>query len=377
MSTIDIPETALAAVLEQYNEPLVVREVNVPQELEANAILTRVESATICGSDVHLCKGKTAETVGEMLPAIPGHEMVGTIVRFGDGTHRDSLGVPLEIGDRIVWTHGSCFSCYACTMLHSPAMCEHRKYYMYEDCDKYPYLVGGLAQYCYVFPGSERVRVPDSLPDHWAAGSSCALRTVVSTFDRLVAPLTGFQTLVIQGAGPLGLFATAYARWHGVDKIIVIGAPAGRLQIAKEWGAWETISVEEVADPDERVRRVRELTDGHGADVVMEFSGGRTAFPEGLEMVRTAGQYLVTGQTTGIKAEVMPALITRNRLTVSGSWSADASQYWKALKFMVKAREFVDFDRLFSDSYSLHEINSAMERMESFADAKPVIDPWR
>jgi L-iditol 2-dehydrogenase len=377
MPETDIPETVKAAVLEAYNEPLVVRDVKVPQELEPNAILTRIESATICGSDVHLWKGGMVDTVGRMGPAIPGHEMVGTVVKFGDGPHRDSLGVPLEIGDRIVWTHGSCFSCYACTMLHSPSMCENRRYYMYENCDEYPYLVGGLAQYCYVFPGSQRVRVPDSIPDHWAAGSSCALRTVVSTFDRLVDPLTGFQTLVIQGAGPLGLFATAYARWHGVERIIVIGAPAARLEIAKDWGAWKTLSVEELPDPKDRIQAVRDLTDGHGGDVVMEFSGGRTAFPEGLEMARTAGQYLVTGQTTGATTEVMPALVTRKRLTVSGSWSADASHYWKALNFMVKARDAVDFDRLFSDKYALTEINVAMERMESFTDAKPVIDPWR
>jgi threonine dehydrogenase-like Zn-dependent dehydrogenase len=375
MTMTATPETARAAVLHAYREPLEIREVTVPAELEPRSILVRVEAATLCGTDVHLCAGNRP-MLRETLPAIPGHEMVGTIVEFGEGERRDSMGAEIEIGDRIVWTPASCFSCFACTMLHQPAVCENRRYYMTEDCGQYPYLTGGLAQYCYVFPGSQRIRVPDDLPDEWASGSSCALRTVMATFDRLEARINGFQTLVIQGAGPLGLFATALARWSGVKRVIVIGGPAERLEVASAWGASEVISVEECSEPAERVAAVKDLTGGHGAEIVIELSGARSAFAEGVEMVRPSGQYLVTGQTTSAASEIVASTIVKKNLTISGSLSADGSHYWKALQFISRARDEVPFERMFSGAFALEEASTAMQRMQRFEEIKPVIYPW-
>jgi threonine dehydrogenase-like Zn-dependent dehydrogenase len=262
-------------------------------------------------------------------------------------------------------------------MLHEPSICENRQYYMMTNCTEYPYVVGGLAQYCYVFPGSGRVRVPDDVPDHWASGSSCALRTVVSTFERLTRPLDGYRTVVIQGAGPLGLFATALARWMGVERVITIGGPQARLDVARAWGASDTLLIDADSTSQSRVAAILELTGGHGADVVMELSGGRTAFQEGIEMVRNAGEYLVTGQTTAATSEVQPSIITRKNINVLGSWSADASHYWKALEFMSRARERVPFESLFSNEYTLDTAHVAMTRMAAYEETKPVIYPWK
>jgi L-iditol 2-dehydrogenase len=361
-------------VLEAYGEPLTIREVKVPERLEAGAILVRVAAATLCGTDVHLVAGNQP-MLREKLPTIPGHEMVGEIIAFGEGKQVDSVGEQLALGDRIVWTPASCFACQACTVRHEPAVCENRRYYMTESCEEYPFLVGGLAEYCYVFPGSQRIRVPEEIPNEWASGSSCALRTVMSTFDRLLAPLTGFQTVAIQGAGPLGLFATALARWNGVKRVITIGGPAERLEVARAWGATDVISVEEVPEPAARVEAVRELTDGRGPEIVMEFSGARSAFAEGVDMIRTSGQFLVTGQTTNASSEIVAAKITKKNLTISGSLSADGSHYWKALQFMSRARDEIPFERLISNSFDLEETNVAIERMQNFEEIKPVIYP--
>jgi L-iditol 2-dehydrogenase len=257
-----VPESTRAVVLHAYGGPLTVEEVPVPQEIEANALLVKTRAATLCGSDVHIWQGQMAAVLGADLPIILGHEMTGEIVAFGPGHRRDSLGQSLIVGDRIVWTQSSCYSCYACTMLRSPAKCENRQYYGLSNCTRYPNLLGGLAQHCYVLPGSGRVRVPDAIPDHWASGSSCALRTVVSSFERLTLPLDGFQTVVIQGAGPLGLFATALARWMGVERVITIGAPEARLDVATAWGAERTLLIDETSTPESRVNAVLELTGG-------------------------------------------------------------------------------------------------------------------
>jgi len=82
-----------------------------------------------------------------------GHEMMGTVVAFA-GPREDSIGQPLAEGDRILWTHVYCGQCHECRVQHTPTLCRRKKQYMRTNCERFPYLVGGFAQYCYVFPPS-------------------------------------------------------------------------------------------------------------------------------------------------------------------------------------------------------------------------------
>src|SRR5262249_57436335 len=130
--------------------------------------------------------------------------------------------------------------------------------------------------YCYVCRPSGRVRVPDGVPDGVASAASCALRTVIHAFDR-VGRIEPHQRVVVQGAGPLGLFATAVANHAGVSELIVVGAPARRLDLAKRWGASAVVSVEELPTAEARLARVRELTGGRRADGVFALSRAPSA----------------------------------------------------------------------------------------------------
>ncbi|HET9154883.1 MAG TPA: alcohol dehydrogenase catalytic domain-containing protein, partial [Solirubrobacterales bacterium] len=107
-TTLEIPATSRAAVLDSFGEPLSLREVQVPSELERGAMLVKIETSSVCGSDIHLCAGAMAPSLKIELPVIPGHEMVGRIVRLGEDADRDSIGQPLDVGDRLLWSHGSC-----------------------------------------------------------------------------------------------------------------------------------------------------------------------------------------------------------------------------------------------------------------------------
>src|SRR3954454_18528081 len=100
------PSYSQAAVLRQFRTPLRIEEVHVPKEIEPGAIMTRIVTCSICGTDVHLWQGLLALKVD--LPVITGHEMSGLIVALGTGTHRDSIRQPLRTSDRITWTHTSC-----------------------------------------------------------------------------------------------------------------------------------------------------------------------------------------------------------------------------------------------------------------------------
>jgi L-iditol 2-dehydrogenase len=371
------PKTSRAAVVAEYAKPIEIRELPVPQEteLEPGALLVRIDVASICGSDVHQWSGMAQALVPSSLPCILGHEMMGTVVAFGPGPREDSIGQPLAEGDRLLWTHVYCGQCHECRVLHMPTMCRRKKQYMRTNCETFPYLVGGFAEYCYVFPASGRVRIPDGVPDGVASAASCALRTVIHAFER-VGRIEPHQRVVIQGAGPLGLFATALAHHSGVRDLIVVGAPEARLALARRWGATATVSVEELSTPEARLARVREVTGGLGADLVFEMSGAPYAFAEGVDFLRPGGRYAVVGQLGGPLTPVQAALFVRKQATIFGVQSADIGQFWKALDFVRRTSERYDFEAMLTTRYPLDQINDAIQNMRAFREIKPLVLPW-
>lgn len=368
----EIPESCKAAIVTDYGAPLELQQIPVPAEIEPGAILVKIECTTLCGSDVHFWDGQLS-IIENILPAIPGHEFVGRIVKFGAGPQKDSVGNPLAIGDRIVWEHEACGFCHACNVLREAELCENRRHYMFFPCTEYPYLTGGLAEYCYVLPNSGRLRVPDDVKSEWASASSCALRTVLHGFETL-GRLSPWDTAVIQGAGPLGLFATAVAKRSGAGRVITVGSPDDRLAVASDWGADDVIPVD-TTEPDARAERVLELTAGRGADVVMEFSGGPGAFGEGIRFVRPGGRFVIVGQVGPNEEKVVPSTIMRKNISVLGSFSATIAHYWQGLEFIRKTAHEVDYDAMISNHYSLDEAQAAMTAMRDRTEIKPVVWP--
>ena len=365
-----IPTHSRAAVLRRFCEPLEIEDVPIPSEIEPGAILVKIETCSICGTDVHLSRGALALKVD--LPVIIGHEMVGRIVAFGAGARRDTVGAPLALGDRILWTHTACDSCFWCTVAQQPNLCENRRAYMFENMEKAPYLLGGFSEYGYVLPESGRIRVPDTVSNDLASLCSCAFRSVMKATSQIgrIAPS---DSVIVQGAGPLGLLATAVAKVSGARRVVVIGAPAERLELASAFGADETIPLE-TTTPLERADRVRSLTNGRGGDIVMEFTGHPEAFNEGLELARRGGRYLVVGQLGEGTTEIKPSMIVKKNLQVFGSFSGDAASYWKALDFVDAHQNDFPFERMITNRYRLDDVNTALERMRRFEEIKPVIE---
>ncbi|MFD4351231.1 zinc-binding dehydrogenase [Nocardia sp. NPDC058518] len=373
-ANFDIPATSRAAVITEFGADLEVRELPIP-DLEPGALLVRIEAATVCGSDVHVWDGSLhAGGVRPIVPpVVPGHEMTGVVVSMAGDDIGYTGGGRVAMGDRIVFTQGRCGTCYHCAVAGQPNLCSHRRNYG-DNCDNHPYLVGGFAEYCYVYPSSRKIKVPDDVAPEWASAGSCALRTVIAAYERL-GRIEPWQTVVIQGPGPLGLFATALAKRSGAARIIVIGAPAARLELAREWGATDLISVDDAPDAETRVSTVRELTGGNGAEIVQEWSGAGSAFAEGLDMVRRGGRFLVGGQVGPHHVTIQPAKIMKNHLDIIGSMSADDSHYWKAMQFLSQAKQEFDFDRLMTTRYGLHDVTAALRGMQNLSEIKPVIDP--
>ncbi len=364
-----IPEYSRAAVLRAFKQPLQIEDVRIPTVVEPGAALVKIEACSICGTDVHLWQGALSLKVD--LPVIIGHEMVGRLLRLGAGVDRDSVGTALGVGDRVLYTHTACGRCYFCTTARMPTLCTDRKAYMYENMEREPYLMGGFSEYGYVLPQAGRLRVPDNVPNELASISSCALRSVMNAMSQLRA-MDPSDVVVVQGAGPLGLLATANARVRGARKVIVIGAPQARLDLAREFGADLCIPLERTS-AQERLELVQDQTGGRGADIVLEFTGVPAAFVEGVHLCRKGARYLIVGQLGEGKTEFSPSLIVKKNITVIGSFSGDARSYSLALDFMSVHLGDFPFEKMITGRFRLDEVNVALQRMKDMKEIKPVI----
>jgi threonine dehydrogenase-like Zn-dependent dehydrogenase len=363
--------TARASVLERFGAPLVTREYPLPI-VETGAAIVRTEMAGICGTDVHLWKGELPIA----LPVILGHETVGQIVELGSELKTDWSGAALHVGDRIAWTSAtSCGRCYYCAEKRQPTRCPHRRAYgIGYRCDEPPHFLGGYAEFHYLRPGANIFKLPDDLATESVVGAGCALITAIHGVER-----TGIQwhdTVVIQGAGPVGISALAVARSAGAATTIVIGGPANRLDMARRFGANHVINIEEARDSAARINAVRELTGGYGADAVLECVGMPSAVVEGVEMCRDGGKYLVLGHycNTG-PVSFNPHVITRKQLQLIGSWSSEPRHLKAALEFLRNTRQEFPFHEMVSHRFPLEKCNEALSTTASWQCAKSVIVP--
>ena len=363
--------TTRAAVLREFGQPLTIEEVPLPTDLPAGAALVRITRTTLCGTDAHLWQGALPFV---SLPIILGHEMVGEVVALGPDADRDALGRPIAVGTRLVWSEATCGHCHGCAVLREPVLCADRGYGFRQRADRWPHVIGGLAQHAYLPPGAARLVVPDTIPDTWAASAGCAVKTVLRAFGNAGGVRPG-ATVVVQGAGPLGLFGTAVARASGAGQVITVGGPDHRLALATRWGADVTLSVDEIPDPDERVARVEELTGARGADLVLDFAGSPSANREGVLMCAPRGRHVVVG-LAGPGALPIPLDVVMSReIQVIGSLNGDVSDLARSLDFLAAFAGRFDWDAIFGQPVGLAGADQAIRDMASMAAVKSVVDP--
>ncbi|HTD85274.1 MAG TPA: zinc-binding dehydrogenase [Candidatus Binatia bacterium] len=363
---------AKASILESFKAPLRVQEYPLPSRLEPGAALARTEMAGICGTDVHLWKGELP--IG--LPVILGHETVGRIEQLGDGLEKDWTGQPLKIGDRVTWNSAiSCGACYYCAEKKQPTRCPHRRAYgIGYQSNQPPHFWGGYAQFHYLRPRTTIFKLPDDLPTEAVIGAGCALITAIHGLER--TGINWRDNVVVQGAGPVGVSALAVAKSAGAGKVIVIGGPRHRLQMAKRFGADHTIDLEEHKDAASRIKAVRDLTGGYGADAVLECVGHPSAIVEGMEMCRDGGKYLVLGHYCDAGTVAFnPHVITRKQLQVFGSWSSEPRHLKGAVDFLRATQNQFPFAEMVTHRFSLEQANEALNTTANWQSAKSVIVP--
>ena len=181
---------------------------------------------------------------------------------------------------------------------------------------------------------------------------------------------------MVQGAGPVGIAALAVAKSAGAGRVIVIGAPKHRLDMARRFGADEVIDLDEVREPAARLARVRELTGGCGADVVLECVGHPSAVVEGLELCRDGGKYLVLGHYCDAGTVAFnPHVITRKQLQLFGSWSSEPRHLQAAIGFLQRHQGEFPFHEMVSHRFTIEQADEALRTTAKWQSAKSVIVP--
>src|SRR5437762_59868 len=333
-------------------------------EPEPGGMVVKMTLANVCGSDLHQWRGEfDVEKFGRPYPQILGHEMTGTVHQLGEGVTRDTAGQPLREGDRVVWRYFyPCGTCRACLKRITLA-CPNARTYLTSSCDVAPHFYGAFGDYYYVRPAAAIFKVPDELSDAMVAGVNCALSQVVGGMQ--LAGLKLGEHVVVQGAGGLGVYATAVAKEMGAGRVIVIDSIPERLVLARAFGADEIIDIEEFPDPDMRVKRVFEMTDNWGADVVTELVGHPRVCNEGLRMLGRTGRYLEIGNINpGLTYELDPSYLVFGNRSILGMVYYEAEHLQQALDLLSRTRATYPWDRVVSRTFPLEQINEAFLEAE-------------
>jgi L-iditol 2-dehydrogenase len=237
-------------------------------------------------------------------------------------------------------------------------------------------LLGGWAEYIYLRPGVQIISLPPELPWQTFLAAGCGLPTALHALER--AEVRFGDSVVVQGSGPVGLNAAILAQLRGASKVIVVGGPSLRLEMATRSGADSVIDIETM-DAAQRLEAIRALTGGRGADVTIEATGVASAVPEGMRMTRDAGRYVVVGQYTDAgSAEFNPHLdLNRKHLDVRGCWGSDVSHVYRAVQVLTRYHTQFPWSEFISGYYALERAQEALEAVAAQQVAKALIVPAR
>jgi len=327
------------------------RDLPIP-EVGDDAALLRVEACGICGSDYEQYEG----LLRTPMPVIPGHEPLGVIEKIGDAAAR-RWGV--DVGDRVaVETMLSCRFCAACLggRYH---LCADRRIYSYIPLSDAPGLWGAYAQYMFVHGNSVVHKVDASLP----ASTAVMFNPLGAGFRWAVEmPRTGpGDTVLILGPGQRGLASVIACREAGADRILVTGLEADtrKLALAREFGADHTID----AENEDVKARVRELTDGRGADVVVDVSSyATTPVAEALDYVAVGGRVVLAG-VKGFKA--IPGFVSdkivMKEIQIQGAIGVTSTGYRSAIRLLEARRHPVE--KMHTHDFGLRDAETAIRTL--------------
>jgi NAD+-dependent secondary alcohol dehydrogenase Adh1 len=265
-----------AARLHAYHEPLKLDEVDEPKVTGPLDVVVRIGAAGLCRTDLHIQEGQWAEKSQVQLPYTPGHENAGWIHEVG------SAVTNVEVGDTvIVHPYITCGLCRACRVGDD----------MHCASGSFPGINrdGGFADFLLTSARSVVKLDPSLQPAEIAALADAGL-TAIHAVKRAIPVLGAGTRVVVIGAGGLGHIGIQCLKAYTPTEIIVVDPSEPALELARELGADHTVNAD-----GSHVDTVRELTDGLGAQAIIDFVGENGAVEDGVAMIEDGGYYYVIG----------------------------------------------------------------------------------
>jgi threonine dehydrogenase-like Zn-dependent dehydrogenase len=379
-------EMVLAATLVKPGQ-YELREYALPAPAPG-CVVVKMEMSGICGTDKHTYQGYTTQYGDHKLefPIIQGHENVGTVAAIGgDGHYTDFEGLSLQVGDRVVvGANVACGECYYCRHDFPYYCCEKMTDYGNNLSAKNPpHLFGGWSQYMYIVPGSFLVRVPDDLPSEVAVLTEIfAVSVGLDRAKQMSAfPNESFRfddTVVVLGVGPLGMCFLMKARMLGAGTIIATDLSDYRLDFAKRLGADYVMNVGKTTKA-ERLQFIKDLTNGRGADMVIECAGVPQAVPEALEMMRISGLLVEAGNFSDLgEISLSPHKhICAKNARILGVGGEEPAAYGPSMRQMARYLKHYPLRKFVSHRYGLRDVEAAVHKAIDPDSMKVVLEPWK
>lgn len=347
---------ATAAVYEAPNMPFVLKQFPL-RPVRRGEVLVRVSMSTICRSDIHSYEGRRPNPC----PGILGHEIIGVIEEIGEGIEQDMRGDPLKIGDRVTWSEfffdGQC---YYREIHDMPQKCQGLRKYGHDLAAEDPHFLGGFAEYCYILPGTWILKLPLDLSDEEATPLNCGVATMASVTEAAAIGLG--DTVVIQGLGLLGLYGAAMAKARGARCVIGLDAVPCRLAIAQKFGVDRAIDISRDGVPS-TIAQVRALCPPDGADTVIEVCGIPDVIPQGLQMLRIGGRYVIAGLVNPDADVTIDAnILVKRWITIRGVHNYHPRHLIQALDFVMANRNRFPFREIVDAKFALKDLDAAFRK---------------
>ena len=324
-------------------------------EPEPDGVIAEVTQTNVCGSEIHMWKGEIG--AGGVMP---GHEMSGRVLALGVGVATDWAGVPITIGDRIApVSYIVCNRCVNCVAGNQAACLNNVVRQTHPD--QPPHFTATFATHYCIRPGQHFYRIPDNVPDSVASSANCAMSIVYWAMDK--GGLSYGETLLVMGAGGLGLHAIAIAKARGA-RVIAMDGVARRLEQARQFGADEIVDLREFPDARSRRKRIRELT-AYGPDAVHEVAGVPEAFADALSFARQGGRVIEVGNVLLSPAtQVAPGFMTMKSLQITTAMGYPPHYLKKSLDFLSRNIDRFPYRELCDATFPLSRAADALDRSE-------------
>lgn len=351
-------------------KPLEEKNYSIPELSNENEAIVEISLSTVCGSDVHTWLGHRPFPT----PSILGHEMVGKIIQLGKKLTHDFLGNSLSLGDRITWSMtASCGNCYYCKIAKLPQKCTKLFKYGHVNSDESPHFTGGYAKFVNIVNGSYIFKIPNDLSDKEVVPLMCAGATITSGLDAV--NFSQCDYVVVQGCGALGLYACAFSKELGAKTVISIDIDEKRLELSKEFGADITINPNVEKDI---ISKIREITEGRGADYAIEVAGIPKVISDGIQFLRIGGTYILLGAIyPGNEVTLDSSTIITKCLTISGRHNYDAIHLKNAIALVRQSKNKYPYEKIVGPIFEFTKdgLEKAFHSLNSKESLRPAIIP--